>query len=348
MRYLARTALILVLLGLMEVSSISQGRGGRAPIPGPPPPTAATPTPEPTPGTPPAETRVDSAPAQRTVTINLKGGYPVTGKFIRASANMIQLEISGNPISMSIDDVESMLFAPASETREAPTPQPTPYPSQTSDSGQQSEPVEAADAADSGHIFDAPATSAPALNVPDTSAPDIDAPDIDAHDPPAPANGSPPRDAAPTSEVATNVVNALRRLPAADGAIGARYQEYGARVTEVKAEVEKSLPALPDGEFKNEVRLALKAYTDARRAWDSIIRSNKRHPSMYPDSDILAAILQKTYKIPTETLPGLGSPDDRGYIPTFRAMNLDDILSTIWGTAREHTERASALQRNEK
>jgi hypothetical protein len=97
---------------------------------------------------------------------------------------------------------------------------------------------------------------------------------------------------------------------------------------------------MSEGEAKEEVKKALQAYVDAGQAWNKLMRSSSRYPSLFPDSDPMAGELQSRYNIPTETIP---RPDSSG--GPFRAMSRDVILSRIWAAARAHVERAATLIR---
>jgi hypothetical protein len=48
----------------------------------------------------------------RQVTINLKTGAPVTGRFLKADASAIQIEVAGNLLNIKLDDIVSVIFAP--------------------------------------------------------------------------------------------------------------------------------------------------------------------------------------------------------------------------------------------
>lgn len=75
----------------------------------------AAPSPSPTPLPP---TRVVPT---RVVTINLKEGAPVTGKFIGADANHIQVEVAGNYLNIALDSVASVIFDPEAAAKLTPS-----------------------------------------------------------------------------------------------------------------------------------------------------------------------------------------------------------------------------------
>jgi hypothetical protein len=50
-------------------------------------------------------------PASRKVTIYLKEGDPITGSFVQADANGVQIEVAGNRLIIKLDDIESISFS---------------------------------------------------------------------------------------------------------------------------------------------------------------------------------------------------------------------------------------------
>jgi hypothetical protein len=55
------------------------------------------------------------APAKRPVTVNLKEGDPVMGKFIRADAETMEVEIQSGRLTIKMSDVASLVFADEGE-----------------------------------------------------------------------------------------------------------------------------------------------------------------------------------------------------------------------------------------
>lgn len=73
--------------------------------------TRARPRPRPT--TPAPAPATVSAPARRAVTVNLKQGEPVTGNFVRADPETVQVEMASGRLTIKLSDVASLVFAPA-------------------------------------------------------------------------------------------------------------------------------------------------------------------------------------------------------------------------------------------
>ena len=125
---------------------------------------------------------------------------------------------------------------------------------------------------------------------------------------------------------ARGALKSLRRLAAAE-AVTPEYDEYTKLLLEVKGEVDNYLSDIGPGEVRDEIGLALEAYTDLRVAW-SVTRGFLAVPAaLYQPQRTLIA----KYGIPI---------DVRGDIPL---MNYQGAVSTIFKAAREHIDRASAL-----
>jgi hypothetical protein len=122
-----------------------------------------------------------------------------------------------------------------------------------------------------------------------------------------------------------DALKALRKMAGATE-IGISFQEYGSRVIDAKADVEEALRQLPEGELKTEIGLAMDAYADASKAWNQMIRYDFMLVDFEPGSS-----LQKKYEIPIDT--SLSS----------KMMRRTVVLSTIWGAAKSHIEKADAL-----
>jgi hypothetical protein len=125
---------------------------------------------------------------------------------------------------------------------------------------------------------------------------------------------------------ARGALRALRRLAAAE-AVAPDYDEYGKLLLAVKGEVDDHLSDLGPGEVRDEIELALKAYTDLRLAW-SRTRGFLAMPAALhePQRTLIAK-----YAIPIDT---------RGDIPL---MDFRGAIFAIFKAAREHLDRASAL-----
>jgi hypothetical protein len=122
---------------------------------------------------------------------------------------------------------------------------------------------------------------------------------------------------------ATDALKALRKMAGA-AQMGINFQEYSSRMIDAKADVDESLAQLPDGEVKKEIALALQAYVDAKTIWNDAATSDSVFTMLEP-----AKTLQRKYKIPERQK---GTVTDKSV-----------ALSTIWGVADKHIERASKL-----
>lgn len=125
---------------------------------------------------------------------------------------------------------------------------------------------------------------------------------------------------------ARGALKSLRRLAAAE-AVTPEYDEYTKLLLEVKGEVDGYLSDIGPGEVRDEIRLALEAYTDLRVAWNTTRGFLAVPAALYQPQRTLIA----KYGIPI---------DVRGDIPL---MNYQSAVSTIFKAAREHIDRASAL-----
>src|SRR5262245_61767876 len=61
-------------------------------------------------------TTISPAPAKRPVTVNLKEGDPVTGNFLRADADTMQIEIRSGQLTIKLSEVASLIFTEEGET----------------------------------------------------------------------------------------------------------------------------------------------------------------------------------------------------------------------------------------
>lgn len=139
---------------------------------------------------------------------------------------------------------------------------------------------------------------------------------------------TPRRRALTAHEVAAarGALKSLRRLAAAE-AVTPDYDEYTKLLLEVKGEVDDYLSDMGSGEVRDEISLALEAYTDLRVAWNSTRGFLAVPAALYQPQRTLIA----KYGIPI---------DVRGDIPL---MNYQGAVSTIFKAAREHINRVSAL-----
>lgn len=125
---------------------------------------------------------------------------------------------------------------------------------------------------------------------------------------------------------ARGALKALRRLAAAES-VAPDYDEYGRLLLDVKGEVDDHLSALRPGEVRDEIELALKAYTDLRLAWSTTKGFLAMPAALYEPQRTLIA----KYGIPINT---------RGDIPL---MDFKGAIFAIFKAAREHIDRASTL-----
>jgi hypothetical protein len=144
----------------------------------------------------------------------------------------------------------------------------------------------------------------------------------------------PPRPPAPRRRALTarevaaarGALRALRRLAAAE-AVAPDYDEYGSLLLAVKGEVDDHLTDLGPGEVRDEIELALEAYTDLRVAWNATRGFLAMPAALYQPQRTLIA----KYGIPVDT---------RGDVPL---MDFKGAIFTIFKAAREHIDRASEL-----
>jgi hypothetical protein len=204
--------------------------------------------PRPTPSAP-------ATTAKRSVTINLIQGEPVTGTFLRADSETVQLEIEHGRLTIKLNEVASIVF--------------------NSDDTATTNTAEAA-------TKTAPAT-------------------VSDHGLPA----------------AHRAYASLRKL--ADAAqIGLPYPQYGPLLIEVRQQVEEATRAIPESAIKNDINLALEAYTDAGKAWGIIQAKGILRISTEP-----GASLMKKYDI-RPAVNALGQAD---------RLPLHATLSAIWAVA---------------
>jgi hypothetical protein len=139
---------------------------------------------------------------------------------------------------------------------------------------------------------------------------------------------APRRRALTVREVAAarGALKALRRLAAAE-AVAPDHDEYGRLLLAVKGEVDDHLSDLEPGEVRDEIELALKAYTDLRVAWSTTRGFLAMPAALYEPQRTLIA----KYGIPINT---------RGDVPL---MDFKGAMLAIFKVAREHLDRASAL-----
>jgi hypothetical protein len=135
--------------------------------------------------------------------------------------------------------------------------------------------------------------------------------------------------------LAANEVNAaraalkeLRRLAAAES-VAPSYDDYVKLLLAVKGDIDDHLADIPPGEVRNEIGLALEAYQDLQRAWNTT--------RGFLAAPVIGYEPQRTlivkYGIPI---------DRRGDMPL---MDFKGAVFMIFKAAREHIDRASVLLR---
>jgi len=93
--------LAMIISAVLIMSAIAAGQKRARPKPKPSP--AATPS-----------------PAKRPVTVNLKQGDPVTGNFLRADAETMQVEIRSGQLTIKMSEVASLVFSDEGEATARP------------------------------------------------------------------------------------------------------------------------------------------------------------------------------------------------------------------------------------
>lgn len=132
--------------------------------------------------------------------------------------------------------------------------------------------------------------------------------------------------AARESVAARGALKSLRRLAAAE-AVTLDYDEYTKLLREVKGEVDDYLSDVGHGEVRDEISLALEAYTDLRVAWNATRGFMAVPAALYQPQRTLIA----KYGLPIEVRGEVSMMDSAG------------AISAIFKAAREHINRAAAL-----
>ena len=147
---------------------------------------------------------------------------------------------------------------------------------------------------------------------------------------PPPAPPAPRRQLLTTNEAtaARAALRELRRLAAAES-VAPSYDGYVKLLLAVKGEVDDYLADIRPGEVRDEIGLALEAYQDLQRAWNTT-------------RGLLAAPVIG-YEPQRTLIVKYGIPiDRRGDMPL---MDFKGAVFVIFKAAREHIDRASALLR---
>ena len=125
---------------------------------------------------------------------------------------------------------------------------------------------------------------------------------------------------------ARGALKSLRRLAAAE-TVAPDYDDYGKLLLDVKGEVDDYVSDLGPGEVREEIALALEAYTDLRVAWNTSRGFLALPAALYQPQRTLIA----KYGIPIVM---------RGEVPL---MDSEGAISAIFKAARESIDRASSL-----
>ncbi len=137
-------------------------------------------------------------------------------------------------------------------------------------------------------------------------------------------------------QAADDAIRALRRLESATS-VGVSFVEYGTRLIDAKAEVDNALGQLPESALKAELTLAMAEYTLASKIWQLIndeMRRDRYNTGYLDASSEVGVMLVEKYKLEPNVLPA----SKRSIL--FKA----DVLSAVWSKAREHIDKAAALQ----
>jgi hypothetical protein len=172
------------------------------------------------------------------------------------------------------------------------------------------------------------------------------------------------RKLSPAQEAAaSNALKALRRLTAATE-MGVKYDDYKRLVVEGISEVGEALAALPEGELGDQIHRSMDGYVAVDVLWTRYIDYQK-NGIMTPRPGSLGASLLEGDRLRGKEIPfALSAPIPRKVafreseekvvnivkyysLPSvtrekFLIVDFDDVTS-IWGIARQHLDRASEL-----
>lgn len=145
---------------------------------------------------------------------------------------------------------------------------------------------------------------------------------------PPPVPPAPRRQVLTAREIAAvrTALKELRKLAAAE-AVAPTYDEYVKLLLSVKGEVDDCLADIRPSEIKEEIGLALEAYLDLQRAWNT--------------TRGLLAMPVIGYEPQRTLIVKYGIPIDMG--GDMPLMDFKGAVFTIFGAAREHIDRASRL-----
>jgi hypothetical protein len=130
-------------------------------------------------------------------------------------------------------------------------------------------------------------------------------------------------------EIALVTLKELRKMQAATE-VGMTFQEYRARMIDLKATVEEGLRQTANEKFKSEVRFAIEAYSDALELWNR--QTNSRYP-MKQSGEMLrdeAREICDKYSIKEFTTATSG----------VEIVNGKKIMTFIWTFAKTAIEKA--------
>jgi hypothetical protein len=121
---------------------------------------------------------------------------------------------------------------------------------------------------------------------------------------------------------ADGAMGALRKLESS-AQVGVSYMNYGPLLIEANAKVNEASAKLPDGELKNELKLAIDAYERAGSLWTRTLNWGE-----YALDDVR---------------PALTEEDQNKYSLGLSAVSRSEAMSTLWKAGSKHIARASQL-----
>lgn len=133
-----------------------------------------------------------------------------------------------------------------------------------------------------------------------------------------------------------DAVKLLRKVDAATE-VGVSYAQYGPMLIDAQASVNEASTSLPEGELKNELKLAIEGYKDAYLAW----QVTNKHGFISVGRSVPPGMAEGSHLVKKYSIP-LTFPNDPEKISL---VSKGDALNTIWKVARTHIDKASSLLR---
>ena len=127
---------------------------------------------------------------------------------------------------------------------------------------------------------------------------------------------------------ANQALKALRKLETATE-VGLNRASYGERLIDTKTDVQENLRALPEGELRKEIGLAMEAYADARTAWDRTLETESLVLFLKQNRPLV-----NKYSIRLKALT---------YEEVIGDYNRTMILTPIWQAASNHLVKAEEI-----